>query len=117
MKKIALIGSTGSIGRQVLEVVRGRRDLFKIVALVAGSSSEDFKPVPGQKISHILQTALAFYRAFQKVPHLSQNRSEKPNKHKRYYVREIACKLKKNVVEAQNYGFVYAAEEVHYAQR
>lgn len=43
MKKIALIGSTGSIGRQVLEVVRGRRDLFKIVALVAGSPSEDFK--------------------------------------------------------------------------
>lgn len=43
MKKIALIGSTGSIGRQVLEVVRGHKDKFKIVALVAQNPSEDFK--------------------------------------------------------------------------
>ncbi|MDE5728905.1 MAG: 1-deoxy-D-xylulose-5-phosphate reductoisomerase [Clostridia bacterium] len=42
MKKIALIGSTGSIGRQVLEVVRGRKDLFKIVALAAQNPSEEF---------------------------------------------------------------------------
>lgn len=51
MKNIALIGSSGSIGRQVLEVVKAHPDKFKIVALVANSSSveflrqvEEFKP-------------------------------------------------------------------------
>ena len=43
MKKIALIGCTGSIGVQVLKVVREHADEFKIVALVAGSESEIFK--------------------------------------------------------------------------
>lgn len=42
MKNIALIGSTGSIGRQVLKVVKAHPDLFKIVALVANSPSEEF---------------------------------------------------------------------------
>ncbi len=37
MKKIALIGCTGSIGRQVLEVVRNHRDEFCVTTLVAGS--------------------------------------------------------------------------------
>lgn len=36
MKKIALIGSTGSIGRQVLSVVDRNPDKFKIVSLSAG---------------------------------------------------------------------------------
>jgi 1-deoxy-D-xylulose-5-phosphate reductoisomerase len=42
MKKIALIGSTGSIGRQVINVVNAHPDKFKIVALVASSSYELF---------------------------------------------------------------------------
>ena len=42
MKTIALIGSTGSIGRQVLSVVRRHSDKFKIVALVANGSEELF---------------------------------------------------------------------------
>ena len=42
MKKIALIGSTGSIGRQVIEVCRRHPDEFKIVALVAGRESQTF---------------------------------------------------------------------------
>lgn len=37
MKKIAVLGSTGSIGTQTLEIVRQNRDL-KVVALAAGSS-------------------------------------------------------------------------------
>ena len=52
MKKIALIGSTGSIGRQVLEVVRRNPDKLKIVSLSAGSNKElfleqvkEFKPL------------------------------------------------------------------------
>lgn len=39
MKKIAVLGSTGSIGTQTLEIVRQNRDL-KVVALAAGSSVE-----------------------------------------------------------------------------
>ncbi len=51
MKKIALIGSTGSIGKQTLSVVRRYPDKFKIVSLAAGSNAgeflaqvEEFKP-------------------------------------------------------------------------
>lgn len=42
MKNIALIGSTGSIGRQVLEVVRNHPDLFKICAIVASAPSPKY---------------------------------------------------------------------------
>ncbi len=51
MKKIAILGSTGSIGTQTLEVVRSNPDL-QVVALAAGSSVEkmeeqirEFRPV------------------------------------------------------------------------
>ena len=37
MKKIAILGSTGSIGTQTLDVVRNNRDL-QVVSLVAGSN-------------------------------------------------------------------------------
>ena len=42
MKKIALIGSTGSIGKQTLSVVRRHSDKFKIVSLAAGSNVGEF---------------------------------------------------------------------------
>ena len=42
MKKIALIGSTGSIGRQVLSVVRRHSDEYQIESLVANASAELF---------------------------------------------------------------------------
>ena len=42
MKHIALIGSTGSIGRQVCSVVRRYPDKFKIVSLVANRSTDEF---------------------------------------------------------------------------
>ena len=42
MKKIAVIGSTGSIGRQTLEVVRRNPDKFKIVSLAAGNNVGEF---------------------------------------------------------------------------
>lgn len=38
MKKVALVGSTGSIGRQVINVVKRHPSLFKLVALAANSS-------------------------------------------------------------------------------
>ena len=40
MKRIALLGSTGSIGTQTLDVVRKHPDRFSIVALAAGSNAE-----------------------------------------------------------------------------
>lgn len=42
MKTISLIGSTGSIGRQVCAVVRRHSQQFQITALVANSSTEEF---------------------------------------------------------------------------
>ena len=40
MKRIALLGSTGSIGTQTLDVVRKHPDRFRVVALAAGSNAE-----------------------------------------------------------------------------
>ncbi|MEH6942141.1 1-deoxy-D-xylulose-5-phosphate reductoisomerase [Bacillus sp. JJ722] len=40
MKKISLLGATGSIGRQTLEIVRENRDLFEIVAFSSGNNIE-----------------------------------------------------------------------------
>ena len=52
MKKIALIGCTGSIGKQTLNVCRRHPDKFKIVSLAGGnnhgeflSQVEEFKPM------------------------------------------------------------------------
>ena len=42
MKTISLIGSTGSIGRQVCSVVRRYPEKFKIESIVANSSAELF---------------------------------------------------------------------------
>ena len=43
MKKISLIGSTGSIGKQLIEIVKRHSDKFKIIALVANRESEQFE--------------------------------------------------------------------------
>ena len=40
MKKIVVLGSTGSIGTQTLDVVRAFRDEFDVVGLAAGNNSE-----------------------------------------------------------------------------
>lgn len=52
MRKIALLGSTGSIGRQTLDVVRNHPERFEVVALTAHGSDEllleqieEFKPL------------------------------------------------------------------------
>ncbi len=51
MKKISILGSTGSIGKQTLDVVREHSDKFEIVAISANSNIEllleqivEFKP-------------------------------------------------------------------------
>lgn len=43
MKKIAILGSTGSIGTQTLDVVREHSDESQVVALAAGSNKERLK--------------------------------------------------------------------------
>lgn len=40
MKKISILGSTGSIGRQALEVIEKLQDKFEIIALAGGSNTE-----------------------------------------------------------------------------
>lgn len=40
MKKLIILGSTGSIGTQALDIVRANRDKYTVVALAAGSNSE-----------------------------------------------------------------------------
>jgi 1-deoxy-D-xylulose-5-phosphate reductoisomerase len=49
MKAIAILGSTGSIGRQTLDVVESLPDRFRIVALAAGSN---LKELAGQIARH-----------------------------------------------------------------
>lgn len=51
MKKVLILGSTGSIGTQTLDVIRQNPDYFKVVGLVCGSNVgllekqiEEFKP-------------------------------------------------------------------------
>ena len=39
-KQIAILGSTGSIGTQALDVIRERRDLFDVYALAANNHVE-----------------------------------------------------------------------------
>ena len=43
MKKIAILGSTGSIGTQTLDVIRAHSDEIEVVALAAGSNKERLK--------------------------------------------------------------------------
>lgn len=51
MKKISLLGSTGSIGTQCLDIVRENKDKYQVTALTCGSKAdllsaqiEEFKP-------------------------------------------------------------------------
>jgi 1-deoxy-D-xylulose-5-phosphate reductoisomerase len=40
LKKLSILGSTGSIGKNTLEVISAHRDRFKVVALAAGNNIE-----------------------------------------------------------------------------
>ena len=39
-RRIAILGSTGSIGRQAVDVIRQHRDLFEVELLTANNSTE-----------------------------------------------------------------------------
>lgn len=40
MRRVVILGSTGSIGTQALDVIRDRRDRFEVVGLAAGTDRE-----------------------------------------------------------------------------
>ena len=43
MKKITILGSTGSIGTQTLDVIRQNPDRFRVTALTCGANTELLK--------------------------------------------------------------------------
>lgn len=45
MKKLSLLGATGSIGRQTLDVIREHRDDFALVAFSAGRNIEETRNI------------------------------------------------------------------------
>ena len=40
MKKLIILGSTGSIGTQVLDIIRANPDKYEVVALAAGKNAD-----------------------------------------------------------------------------
>src|SRR4030095_2791807 len=75
MKRLAILGSTGSIGQSALDVVRAHPDRLKIVGLAAGSNAErlrdqaiEFTPsVIGMAPDEGLRIVASGYRAEQAV--------------------------------------------------
>jgi 1-deoxy-D-xylulose-5-phosphate reductoisomerase len=71
VKNLAILGSTGSIGRSALDVVRAHPDKLRVVALAAGANAEklieqatEFQPrVIAMATEDALQSASAGYRA------------------------------------------------------
>ena len=47
MKRLAILGSTGSIGQSTLDVVRAHPDKLKVVGLAAGSNAERLREQAG----------------------------------------------------------------------
>lgn len=72
MKTLSLIGSTGSIGRQVCSVVRRHPDKFKIKSIVANASTELFL----QQVQEFMPeyAALADEQAGKQIEHLIPQR-------------------------------------------
>ncbi|MCC7418040.1 MAG: 1-deoxy-D-xylulose-5-phosphate reductoisomerase [Acidobacteria bacterium] len=73
MKNVAILGSTGSIGRSALDVVRAHPDRLRIVGLAAGENADrfveqalEFRPkVVGMATERALQSITGAYRAEQ----------------------------------------------------
>ena len=71
MKRLAILGSTGSIGQSTLDVVRAHPDRLQVVGLAAGSNAErlraqaiEFKPkVIAMTTDAGLRTVASGYRA------------------------------------------------------
>ena len=66
-KRIALLGSTGSIGRQTLEVIENLGKGYRVVALTAGSNSRELEQQvrrfrPGLAVLSNIEAAAALER-------------------------------------------------------
>lgn len=72
MKRITILGSTGSIGTQALDIIRQHRDKFKVIGLTAHTNIEklqeqieEFKPeavcIGDETKAHLLQTNITTY--------------------------------------------------------
>ena len=53
MRRVLILGSTGSIGIQALDVIRTRRDRFEVVGLAAGSDAPGLAAQAALSLIHI----------------------------------------------------------------
>ncbi|MGL6099292.1 MAG: 1-deoxy-D-xylulose-5-phosphate reductoisomerase, partial [Fusobacteriaceae bacterium] len=79
MKKISILGSTGSIGLSALEVIRGAKDSFEVVALTAHNNhtllSEQIKEFKPKYVS--VGTEEGFKKISQRYPNLEVYQGDK----------------------------------------
>src|SRR5450759_3544105 len=64
VKRIAILGSTGSIGQQALAVVRAFPDKFRVVALTAGNNT----PLLAQQITEFKPKFIHYEGDFKAMP-------------------------------------------------
>lgn len=57
MKKVAILGSTGSIGTQALDVIRANRDQFEVTSLTCGKNIEELSKQIEEFSPHLVVTA------------------------------------------------------------
>lgn len=73
MKRIVILGSTGSIGTQTLDIIRQHREKFKVVALTVHSNSEklqeqilEFQPeavcITDKQVAQSFKTPITFFK-------------------------------------------------------
>ncbi|QBE48198.1 1-deoxy-D-xylulose-5-phosphate reductoisomerase [Leucobacter triazinivorans] len=69
MKRVVILGSTGSIGEQALDVIRKRPSKFQVVGLVAGSQAERMQQQADEfNVEHTALGADAAARLIRDVP-------------------------------------------------
>jgi len=71
IKRLAILGSTGSIGRQTLQVVRALPEQFRVIGLAAGNNLELL-----EKQIHEFQPQFVYCRDEAEQPKLSDNKYE-----------------------------------------
>ncbi|MBI2852304.1 MAG: 1-deoxy-D-xylulose-5-phosphate reductoisomerase [Chloroflexi bacterium] len=85
VRRLAILGSTGSIGRQALDVVRAFPDLFQVVALAAG-----------QNVELLASQVREFHPWF--ISHTAEEASPAVTKCPRLSLEEMACHMEIDLV-------------------
>ena len=111
-RKISILGSTGSIGRQALEVIDKLKDKFEIIALTAGNNTDllneqikKFKPkyAYASDINSICGAEpLSIDEVKEQVEWIEEFYNEVKSDFKDYDTKELACLL-------ENYSFFKAS--------